>query len=531
MFKTIKSKLVFTLILLLLLLAFLLYAFVSYTYDKLSDTASKKSAIMLTESIFQSVRQSMNSGDREVINETLENAKKIKGIKDLNIIRSKELIKFFGENRTAKNGSRDAVKKVFDTKKSLDFIEEKNGGTRYVFLKPLIADKSCIICHATSKPGDVLGVMDLEISMDDVARLVESSRTDILAGIAVGTLFTALFFYVFFSREIFKPLDNLTLKAKDLAQGDGDLTKTINIKREDEIGLASKYVNEFISKVKNVVIRAKENSYDTSKFADELKEVAHQLLTDISKELEEISSVDNAAKEAGNQLEDAKRVAKKTVEDLKLTERVLVEFVENLKEVIDVIFEEGNRQNEIIRKMNSLKDHALQIEDIVKIITDIAAQTNLLALNAAIEAARAGEHGKGFSVVAEEVRNLAVKTQQSLKNINETISVMVENVEDMSKTVEKTSKNILDVTKSASSLIESADETRERLNTGVEISEKVFEKYEIIEKSSKELIVAMDETLHLSKENEKRAKKVDHIALLLAQKSKTLSEILQGFKT
>ena len=100
------------------------------------------------------------------------------------------------------------------------------------------------------------------------------------------------------------------------------------------------------------------------------------------------------------------------------------------------------KEQSLADRLNTVSHNANEVKEVLSIIRDIADQTNLLALNAAIEAARAGEHGRGFAVVADEVRNLAERTQKSLTEINATINVIVQNIMDASDQMSKNYKFI-----------------------------------------------------------------------------------------
>jgi len=142
-------------------------------------------------------------------------------------------------------------------------------------------------------------------------------------------------------------------------------------------------------------------------------------------------------------IENSSKVLSNTVNDLKSTS--LKDLDDIAIKTADRIYDIGNSQKDLASELNDLSKNARDAKDVLSIIGDIADQTNLLALNAAIEAARAGEHGRGFAVVADEVRELADKTQKSLVDIQNTINIIVQSIIDSSKSMNTNSDNLQDL--------------------------------------------------------------------------------------
>lgn len=217
-----------------------------------------------------------------------------------------------------------------------------------------------------------------------------------------------------------------------------------------------KAVNSFREKILSVVD------------LNDLMEDTQRVTKDIDKISSSIDSLmeetDELSREIVGALNTAEEESRRNIEYSKSLQNEIIEsrrMIEEAQREISTLNKDVNTQYEknmdVSNQLHELSETTVQIRDVLGIISDIAEQTNLLALNAAIEAARAGEHGRGFAVVADEVRNLAEKTQKSLSEINITINTIVQSVEDVSGRVR-------DNAESMHKLVETSEASYEKMN-------------------------------------------------------------------
>ncbi|MAC98635.1 chemotaxis protein [Pseudomonas abyssi] len=266
------------------------------------------------------------------------------------------------------------------------------------------------------------GLVNRQADAEEVeaAADVSASHARLATVLIIGAV-VCILMIVFFPGMITTPLRELLQRIRDIADGEGDLTQRVAVHSNDELGELSRAVNAFLEQLQTLIRQVAESTLQVASAAEEMSAIANgqeklvneqymavdqvsTAATEMSAAIHEVAdnahSTADAAREADRQGHAASDVVSATMNDL----RRLAADVEEAAGVI-----------------NNLEQDTDKIGGVLSVIQGIAEQTNLLALNAAIEAARAGEQGRGFAVVADEVRALAARTQDSTRDIQQMI--------------------------------------------------------------------------------------------------------------
>ena len=235
---------------------------------------------------------------------------------------------------------------------------------------------------------------------------------------------------------ISKPLSSTVDALDNIARGEGDLTKRLQVKGRDEIAQLSESFNIFVDKIQHTIIRVNDSVGELATAEEKMsvimkqtnegtqKQQVHtsQVASAINEMTETVQMVVDNASVAADAASDADSQAQSSQNEVQATIHSIENLAAEVKQATTVI--------------NKLEQESMQIGSVLAVINGIAEQTNLLALNAAIEAARAGDQGRGFAVVADEVRNLAQRTQQSTVEIQTMIEVLQSSSRDAVEVME-----------------------------------------------------------------------------------------------
>ncbi len=244
---SISNKIVFPLFILMSLSSLVVVYFTTHQVKEESILSTKRNLDMLNNAIFQSLRNAMNTGDPVQIKKAEDTAKKIKGVNKLYVAKSKALIEMYSPKSKFTNDKN--IINSFESKKSEILETEGENGHELRMLKPMIATKDCLMCHANQKEGDVIGVMDLTFSLDRTDNLISDLIWNILIMSAIFSWITiGLIFFIV--KKATAPIQELKNGFENLINSN-DTNIKLNIHSTDEIREVSDLFNSYMDKIQN----------------------------------------------------------------------------------------------------------------------------------------------------------------------------------------------------------------------------------------------------------------------------------------
>jgi methyl-accepting chemotaxis protein len=257
---------------------------------------------------------------------------------------------------------------------------------------------------------------DFQAQLDVVTTWSQRQRTLGLILFLI-TAACAGFLGVMVEKQVSGPLQMLTQRLRDIAEGEGDLTKRLEIVSKDELGEVSKWFNVFMDKLEDVIRRVADNSHLVAGATEKLSATSQQITANSQETSSQANVVSNAAQQVSQNLQTVATGAEEMGSSIR-------EIAKNATEAAKIATSAVKVAETANTTVSKLGDSSTEIGQVIKVITSIAQQTNLLALNATIEAARAGEAGKGFAVVANEVKELAKETAKATEDISRKIEAI-----------------------------------------------------------------------------------------------------------
>ncbi|MBB5322620.1 methyl-accepting chemotaxis protein [Marinobacter oulmenensis] len=351
---------------------------------------------------------------------------------DVRVIRSELLKALYGDGNIDEQSQGELENRALKGER-VEHYSRNEEGRVYTLVEPVVASANyqgvnCLGCHQAEE-GDILGAIrvDYSLAASDARlqnQLLFNGGIQILIFVVIFALTT-----IFLGKLVFSRLRRLHDRMDEISRN-SDLSIELEVSRNDEIGTVARAFNRMVAKIRESMLTVQQSAAQVETAARSISGKAETTEREVLAQKDNTDQVASATTEmaasAVQVRENAVNTARKSGDTTRAAEngeqmaRTAVQGIESL----------NNEVQAGAQRIEQLDQRTTEMADRLELISEIADQTNLLALNAAIEAARAGEQGRGFSVVADEVRALASRTQDSTEEIRKTINGLKSEVVD-----------------------------------------------------------------------------------------------------
>jgi methyl-accepting chemotaxis protein len=304
---------------------------------------------------------------------------------------------------------------------------------------------------------------------------------------------------------------------KGIASGEGDLTRRLDYPRQDELGELAGWFNRFLDKLQPIIADVKRSVQDARGTADQSAAIASQTSAGMQQQFREVDQVATAFQEMSATAHDVAHNAAQAADAARSADQSSREGLGVIGKTTATIELLANEMNGAMQEVEGLANSSEQIGSVLEVIRSIAEQTNLLALNAAIEAARAGEAGRGFAVVADEVRNLAKRTQDS--------------VEEIRQVIEGLQKGTREVVSSMQSSHRQAQGSVDQVEQAVAVLQRISQAVSVITDMNLQIASAAEEQSSVAEEINRNVASIRDVTATMAGQADESAQVSQNLNS
>lgn len=357
-----------------------------------------------------------------------------------------------------------------------------------------------------------------------------SEQRNLIILYAVVMILAIILLSYFIGKSILIPTRLAADMMKDISQGEGDLTRTLNEEGNDEISELSKSFNSFISKMRESLTNVSQSVRDVNEHVHTVDESSKTSQSFIELQNDSSTQVAAAMEQMTHQIHDVSRNAEAAEEAANDAAKNASTGKNVVAKTITAIETLSSNIETVSRVTEDLANESHNIGSVLDVIRSISEQTNLLALNAAIEAARAGEHGRGFAVVADEVRTLASRTGKSTDEIQSMITKLQEGTKAAVEAVKASQTLSVSTVDQASSANTSLNEIERLVSVITEMNSQIARATEQQTSAADEVNLRINDLSHSTEQSLSNTKQLTDASDKLKQSSSELSNVVNRFK-